>query len=266
MEKLIILFIYQTLYIVKVKIEDKYFMTLECLYPLNNIKNEYFDENINFETIEGLSELKKVCHQFLIPFHYFATENQSQIEQMLLLLPKENIEEYSDEEIFDYITNLHSKESKYLSKNCLKYLLNNHISYHHKKTTLFNNIWVYQDEEIKIENCMKLAIKQNIKSFVFFWFFDDEFSGENFRTILNLESDLLKSELVLQEFFSTYYSAPRISIGENLSYTFYIERRFQKFSEKKKTQVKDYSEKMGLNLYQKHIEKWQLSNQKKLVD
>ena len=30
--------------------------------------------------------------------------------------------------------------------------------------------------------------------------------------------------------------------------------------------VKDYSEKMGLNLYQKHIEKWQLSNQKKLVD
>ena len=100
---------------------------------------------------------------------------------------------------------------------------------------------------------MNLILKENINAILFFNFYDEKYSGITCSTKLELKNTPLDSEILLQELFASYLSAPRGTGSESMSYKFYIENRFKEFSKEKKILIQKLSKKLGLKLYDKQI-------------
>lgn len=235
MERILITFCRFDFYIIKVCIHTKNYITFESLYPLKGITGDYFDDDENFFETSSAPVIKMFVSNVILAYTEFYNSANDFAGKLEERWSSENLDELRDL-VSKYIaTKYPFTEFKYLSSTTKAQFLEAHLNYFLHAQCPFQNIFVMDDDLKIVENCMKLALEQNISQVLSIHYEDNLYGGTKPSKNLDLSTCRFPDEMLLQEMLVCTYSAPRLDVDKNpFQYTDFFEERFNSFSEQKK--------------------------------
>lgn len=235
MDKIICFFLNQEFFVINATIHSKNYVTIECLYPLQNIKADYYEEDTDFNQDFSFPLVKVFSHQVLYSFY------------MQYRFPERLLDYFSENDIcinstkvdgairsYSEITYFNNVDLKFYSKDVQELLHAAHLQYASHKTLPFTDLWGNEEEEYEMEKVQEIILKNGVSEILFFNYKDEAYQGINFTKTIFLSKERFPEERLLQELFICKYSAPRMYQDENPFLKPYFQERFNTFSDQKK--------------------------------
>ncbi|WP_234109943.1 hypothetical protein [Chryseobacterium sp. R2A-55] len=249
--KIIVFFIYQNPFIIKLTVERPYFISFVSLYPLRGIEGSYFNEEVNFYEQEAASVIKRFLFTNLLPYHSLNRHKVNLQNEMMMLF-------FDEAEVKSRVEIFKEFDIKCFSKNAFKDLKKTVAQYIQFKTLSFENIEDGHSEVRNMEIMAETILKGQVNDVLFINYEDNKYTGERCSSILQLSSVSLPQEYLLQELRKFRESAPHIDGDYYESYWKRIfQERFESFSEQKKLSIFQLSKSENpLYIYNHALSDW----------
>jgi len=262
MEKIIIFFIYHNPFVVTFNIETSDYITFNSLYPFTGIRGDYFSEDQDFFEEESLFTIKEFMFTNLLPYHIF-NRNKTEFRKNLT---EKKLKMYSKEferAVKDYAYEvMRGSNPFYFSYQSISRLLSNMAKYARLGTHCYKDISNCSSEQIELETMLKTVLETGVDDVLLLDYDFDENSGLNCTRKLELSTENLPEEKLIQEIFLWKYTAPRLGIG-NLDplkcedFQNYFRKRFNSFSERTKWEIMVTSSvDPSLQVYKQALSEW----------
>lgn len=252
MEKILVYFIHESLFISKVNILSSHYIEIEGIFPVKDVRGNYFNEDVNFYSESALAFLKTISVHVLRAHYNLVQKPISEVRSIVekYLLPYEN--EWPLEVLRNMVEDHYSAQPCFFSTDLLHCFANNHIRYGGNKRLSFELKNEIKDVEKRLELYIQVILAMEVDDVLFYHYRKDDDGDSLHDRKLVLKSDSLTSELLLQELCIMLFSLDK----DSLDYERFFTERFNNFTDKQRLNLFVSAEKLGLQIYNRQLSAW----------
>ncbi len=252
MEKIVVVFINQTPFIVRLKIERTYFISFTSLYPLRGINGYYFNDKLNFYEQDSYPEIKAFLFSNLLPYQSINSDYES-LSSSMKTRKLDAVEAKKS-----YMKTLSEIDLKFFSKNSLKNLKKRMTQYLRYQKLPFEILESDQNIHRNMDLMTEIIINERVDDVLFLLNESSDFENDEFLEIGHLTTLSFVHDYVFQDLGKFLESGSYLNGAYNREYwQEFFQKKFDGFSEQQKFSI--FYKSLGENpiyVYNEAVQNW----------